>query len=596
MKRKNLMKVFVSLAAVCVLAGGAAAIGSTEASATGEPRNITIGETTVDIASFATSAKASVRYDSTTDENGKEYTGMRFFSGIDESVYNALTAIDGYTVSFGTVIASPTNVAKAIEAEGDFTIEALQAAGCVEAVNYLNVPAVKFVPSADKENADDVEFSAVIREIPEDNFNVARQARAYMTVTNDEDSSSVTYYASYTGEARSVAYVAMEALKANAYETEAVDANEKQFKALNRYAQKSDEWQAKYDGYDYIRYIDTLDELQAYATDDILKADDTTGAKVCLVQNGDIDLSGATWTLRTASTDTYPNSVIVSMTQSLDGNGYTMTGLTKIDDEGGERNRNMGFFGNIASTSTIRNVIFKGTLGINEEGDLPSNGVAGIDEGKTNAVRGRAGIFAYKNSGVIENCYIQGKIYSANGNQAYGLIGAVYHNLGTVTNTVTDILVAFYNTSATIDESAAGNARKYGFAVANAGTISNCVTVSFATISTTTGGNATTPYYDWMSNVPGSKIDAFSISDYLDSSVPNWSGNDKAKADSGRTNSYIFTSYESLASSTGTGYGYKSTSALDDTITSETAHTALGDAWTYDESTGKVMLNGVAVN
>ncbi|MBQ8685622.1 MAG: Ig-like domain-containing protein [Clostridia bacterium] len=327
-----------------------------------------------------------------------------------------------------------------------------------------------------------------------------------------------------------------------------------------------------------VEYKDTFTLVKATTLADIVKyaADKTAYIRL----ENDIDMSEAKWIYNGT---TAANSVIVSLATTLDGNGKKLSVLRHMDATSGASGYNVGFIGKIESGAKVRNVIFSATNGYDSRAMESSN----------SPLRGRVGIFAYENAGLIENCYIKGVLRSHLGsnNPACYLYGAVYINSGTMKNTVTDISVAPYSTAAKALQVAQGNARKFGFAVLNSGAIQNCVTVSSA--ATTISGGAT--FYDWMSAVPTENVEAFSTSSYASSTFSEGFGTNRvAYADGGRTDSYIFTSYADLASSAGTGYGYKSSSAYEQ-VTSATAQTKLGEAWTYDEATGKVMLKGVAV-
>lgn len=291
-----------------------------------------------------------------------------------------------------------------------------------------------------------------------------------------------------------------------------------------------------------------------------------------IVLSADIDVSSATWAGQGTATDGKPVHVIEKYSGILDGDGHKLYGLTKTTTD---YVHNVGFFGRVTATATIKNVLFEGTLGYNADGTT------------VDAITARTGIFVWENAGTIQNCYIKGEIYTQwkyNTSGVYTLIGAVYRNNGTLENLVTDISVQ------TAQHTAQQNARKFGFAAVNHGTIKNCVTVSSAVRGSS---------YDWLSGDINDAVAGGSLgtSVYWENGTGYSSYQSTLEAcvqkDAGRTDSYVFTSYAGLLS--GTGYGDKFTDGEFDNssyaeVSSATAQAKLGAAWSFDADKGTIAF------
>ncbi|MBQ3506011.1 MAG: hypothetical protein IJA89_04470 [Clostridia bacterium] len=143
-----------------------------------------IGGVSVDLSNFATYYGASVR-------TNKDDPGMRFTTGLPQSEYEELVAIDG--ISFGT-IAVPADL---FDAETELTHATAAASG----ITPWEVTATSFITDADDVlKAGNVDFTGVITEIRDYNINRAYRSRAYIKYQPDGAETPTYYYAKYYTE------------------------------------------------------------------------------------------------------------------------------------------------------------------------------------------------------------------------------------------------------------------------------------------------------------------------------------------------------------------------------------------------------------
>lgn len=142
-------------------------------------------------------------------------TGLRWQTATDKAQYDAVTALEGVSVSYGTLIAPEEYVALA----GEFTAEALEnaLAGSVKGTKYLDVKAGEFYKNTDSEYI----FAGSLSNIIAYNYSRQFSAVGYVAVTYP-DSTVKTFYSTFTdAQTRSVYEVATAALAdAESYEAD----------------------------------------------------------------------------------------------------------------------------------------------------------------------------------------------------------------------------------------------------------------------------------------------------------------------------------------------------------------------------------------
>ncbi len=186
-KRKNLLKILLVAFAVCFTLSMSMMFGSYSV-ANAETNNIEINGQTVDISSFTTYDGASIRYDA-------ENKGIRFVTGINESVYNQINEIvanaNGY-VKYGTIVTFSSRAQKCVDAGLDFTKETLDTLIQTSGSKYMDFDTKVFRETPDV--AGNVEYTAVLG-IKDNNYAKPMTARGYMVV-NDGTGEKI-YYANY---------------------------------------------------------------------------------------------------------------------------------------------------------------------------------------------------------------------------------------------------------------------------------------------------------------------------------------------------------------------------------------------------------------
>ncbi len=204
--KKQIKKLTLTAA---TFAFGLAAVAGLSLSAPKATAETTIGNVQVDLSSFATYYGAEIR-------TNADDPGMRFTTGIAQSEYEKLAAIDG--VSFGTIAVPADLLASGVE----LTHETAANAG----VTPWETQAKKFITDQESvQKEGNVEFNGVITGIRDYNINRTYRSRAYVKY-QPQEGEPVYYYAGYyTDEentvladttaysnARSVASVAYKAL------------------------------------------------------------------------------------------------------------------------------------------------------------------------------------------------------------------------------------------------------------------------------------------------------------------------------------------------------------------------------------------------
>ena len=602
--KKNVITTLTTLCLFCALAGGVSVAAST-ASATNVQASgvVSIAEGKLYIdgeqiteSALTTSHTAAVRYTSDTDENGVEYTGMRFYSWIEKDVFDALMESDDYNISLGTIVATKTSV----DAASDFTADALNA--------YLDVPATNIVAEENQKSGVDgvEEFSAIVYGISEDNYTSKRMARAYMTVTSaTDDTQSVTIWATRTQDpdgdgSRCVADVAMAALQANDYDSAEVDADEMEFKALTGYAKESSQWKTDYD---YMRWISTLDELQTYAPNE----------GTYLTMKNDIsmaDVAASDWDNYNANKEIgFVFSVIPNLNAMLDGNGYRLHGLTLTGEQlvkyssSRRQPNNVGCFGIIGANGGVTQLVFEGSLGSTTVTD---NGDGTTTETMDAYVDRHVGLLAWKNQGVIENTYVRGQILQDPFKFSSGrfTIGMVFKNTGTMQGLISDIYYATVpNASSKVKTP---STQRFTFAVSNTdgGRVTNCVALNAQYASSEITNTWTTSSfltiapnssdYDGVSPTWGDELGKSEAQGSSNANYYQGSGLRFTTAqikDENRAYCYIFNTYEDLLDADGTNGMLATTGTTNETgIASATAQNALnfGDVWAFEENAIKL--------
>ena len=158
---------------------------------------ISVNGQVIDISSFKTYPLAAVRTEATNP-------GIRFITGINESVYEELTsatADSDWSVKFGTIITYKSRV----DAVEDFTKEQLDTlkSSVTQGSVYVDCVAERFLSNPIEEG--NKEFTAVL-EVDSRNYKNELTARGYMVVS--DGTNEQIYYADYEDFSRNTTWVA----------------------------------------------------------------------------------------------------------------------------------------------------------------------------------------------------------------------------------------------------------------------------------------------------------------------------------------------------------------------------------------------------
>ncbi|MBQ9355041.1 MAG: hypothetical protein IJQ23_06310 [Clostridia bacterium] len=188
--------------AFCIFLSLSIALNVSNAKVAKAERSITVNGQDIDISSFATYPSASVRLVS-------EDPGIRFITGIDEDVYDALisaTEDTDWSVTFGTIITYKSRVDD--ESVSDFTKAELDKLVVSEGSKYMDCEATSFL--SNPIISGNKEFSAVLK-VKDRNFQAELTARGYMVVS--DGTSETIYYADYEDFSRNTTWVAKKAIE-----------------------------------------------------------------------------------------------------------------------------------------------------------------------------------------------------------------------------------------------------------------------------------------------------------------------------------------------------------------------------------------------
>lgn len=288
-----------------------------------------------------------------------------------------------------------------------------------------------------------------------------------------------------------------------------------------------------------------------------------------------------------------------SLKSVIDGNGHKIEiGYYKKVNGNNDRAHNVGAIGTVEQNAAIKNVVFDCYYGYDKTGVIVGSGAFT-----------RLGAVAYKNSGLIEDCYVHSKSYLFNDMLAGGLVGSVYinTNTGIIRNLITEI--ESYNNNF-MDTAGVKPYCAYGFAVSNqGGKIENCITVNSATATGGADGNGNkrnvTVYAFMSTDIGTTNLDVDFGPEGATGKINDKSGQHKvisyneyrftAKKDDGRTNSAVFLTYDDLL---GAGVGktdaFKSDGSFDtdkfDDVSAETARGWFtGSSWTFESGALKLL-------